>query len=78
MVNFEQPPRICASIRRRMIDDISGYTRLCELCDEELAAATDAETNDARIGHLEQAFRLAQRASKKEGGTLGDDRSFDS
>jgi hypothetical protein len=58
-----------------MIDD-SDYARLCELCDEKLAAATDAETKDARIKHLEQAFRFAQRASRKKGGTLGNDRKL--
>lgn len=38
-----------------------NYARLC---DEELAAADMAPTKDARIAHLEQAFRFAQRAVK--------------
>jgi hypothetical protein len=59
-----------------MIDDISGYARLCQLCDDELAAADEAEGNDARIEHLEQAFRFAQRASRKMGGTVGSERKL--
>ena len=43
-----------------MINDISDYERLC---DEELAAADQAECKDARIEHLEQAFRFAKKAS---------------
>ena len=48
-----------------MNHDSAGYDRLCELCDDELAAADQADSNDARIEHLEQAFRFAQRASKE-------------
>jgi len=43
-----------------MINDISEYERLC---DEELAAADHAKCKDARIEHLEQAFRFAMKAS---------------
>jgi len=39
------------------------------LCDEELAAADVADGKDARIKHLEQAFRFAQQASKEWGGS---------
>jgi hypothetical protein len=39
---------------------ISDYEHLC---DEELAAADQAEGKDARIEHLEQAYRLARKAS---------------
>jgi len=52
------------------------YERLCELCDEELAAADQAEGKDARMEHLEQAFRFAQRASRERGGSLGRERSL--
>jgi len=34
------------------------------LCDEQLAAADYATTNESRIAHLEQAFRFAQQAVK--------------
>ena len=43
-----------------MINDISDYGRLC---DEELVAADLAESKDARIEHLEHAFRFAKKAS---------------
>jgi hypothetical protein len=43
-----------------MNNDISDYERFC---DEELAAADLAESKDARIAHLEQAFRFAKKAS---------------
>jgi hypothetical protein len=43
-----------------MDNDISDYERLC---DEELAAADQAERQDVRIEHLEQAFRFAKKAS---------------
>jgi hypothetical protein len=62
MVNFEQPHLLPGPNRRRMDNDISDYERLC---DEELAAADQAECKDARIGHLEQAFRFAKKASTK-------------
>ena len=45
-----------------MINEISDYERLC---DKELAAADQAECNDARIEHLEQAFRFAMKASNE-------------
>lgn len=43
-----------------MANEISDYEHLC---DEELAAADQAECKDARIEHLEQAFRFAKKAS---------------
>jgi hypothetical protein len=43
-----------------MDNDISDYERLC---DDELAAADLAESKDARIEHLERAFRFAKKAS---------------
>jgi hypothetical protein len=43
-----------------MINDVSDYGRLC---DEALAAADLAESNDARIERLERAFRFANKAS---------------
>jgi hypothetical protein len=60
LVNFEQPPSFNDTIGRGMINDISDYGRLC---DEELAAADVAKSKDARIKHLEQAFRFAKKAS---------------
>jgi len=59
MVNFEQPHSFSGPNRPRMNNDISDYERLC---DEELAAADQAECKDARIEHLEQAFRFAKKA----------------
>jgi len=59
-----------------MPNDISDYARLCELCDDELEAAREAESDEARIGHLEQAFRFANRASRTKGGTLGSERKL--
>jgi hypothetical protein len=43
-----------------MNNDISDNERLC---DEELVAADLADSKDARIAHLEQAFRFAKKAS---------------
>ncbi len=60
MVNFEQPHSLLGPNRHRMNNDISDYERLC---DEELAAADLADSKDARIAHLEQAFRFAKKAS---------------
>ncbi len=63
MVNFEQPHSLLGPNRHRMNNDISDYERLC---DEELAAADLADLadrKDARIAHLEQAFRFAKKAS---------------
>jgi hypothetical protein len=48
-----------------MASEPTEYERLCHLCDEELAAANRTKNNDARIEHLEQAFRFAQRASER-------------
>jgi len=59
-----------------MIDDLCDYERLCELCDEELAAADNAESREARIEHLEHAFRFAQKASFEKGGSFGPDRAL--
>jgi hypothetical protein len=52
-----------------MNDDSADYGRFCELCDDELAAADHADSNDERVKHLEQAFRFAQRASEERGGS---------
>jgi len=52
-----------------MKDDTLDYGRLCGLCDEELAAADEANNADARIRHLEHAFCFAQEASKERGGS---------
>jgi hypothetical protein len=60
LVNFEQPLLFTATIGLRMTNDISDYERLC---DEELASADQAESKDARIEHLERAFRFAMEAS---------------
>jgi hypothetical protein len=59
-----------------MHDDTCEYERLCELCDEQLAAADEAQSKDARLGHLEQAFRFAQKASRERGGSLGSERNL--
>jgi len=48
-----------------MASEPTEYERLCHLCDEELAAANRMKNNDARIEHLEQAFRFAQKASDR-------------
>jgi hypothetical protein len=59
MFNFEQRDRRSA-MYHRVVESLDwSYERLC---DEELAAAELAATKDARIAHLEQAFRFAQRA----------------
>ena len=60
MVNFEQRLFSDAASDLRMANEISDYEHLC---DEELAAADQAECKDARIEHLEQAFRFAKKAS---------------
>jgi len=60
MVNFEQPPLFTATIGHWMTNDTCDYERLC---DEELTAADQATCKDARIEHLERAFRFAKRAS---------------
>ena len=59
-----------------MIDEICDYGRLCELCDEHLAAADLAKGKDARIEHLENAFRFAQKASQTKGGSPDLDREL--
>jgi len=59
-----------------MTNEISDYERLCGLCDEELAAAEQAESKADRIEHLEHAFRFAQKASREKGGSLGADRKL--
>lgn len=64
MVNFEQPHSLLGPNGHRMNKDIFDYERLC---DEELAAADLAESKDARIEHLEHAFRFAKKASTERG-----------
>jgi hypothetical protein len=59
-----------------MNNDTLEYGRLCGLCDEELAAADEADSKDALIKHLEQAFRFAQEASKERGGSPDCDRTL--
>lgn len=66
MVNFDQPHSLLGPNRHRMNNDISDYERLC---DEELAAADLADSKDARIAHLEQAFRFAKKAIDRTGGS---------
>ena len=68
MVNFEQPRSLCGPNQPRMDNDISDYERLC---DEELAAADRAEGKDARIEHLEQAYRFAKEASTERAARMG-------
>jgi len=55
-----------------MINDISDYERLC---DEQLAAADLALSKDARIEHLEQAFRFAKKASTERAARVVSERT---
>ena len=52
-----------------MSNDLLNYLQLCGLCDQELAAADQADGKRALIEHLEQALRFAQRASARRGGS---------
>jgi hypothetical protein len=51
-----------------MDNDISDYERLC---DEELAAADQAEGKYARIERLGQAYRFAKKASTERAARVG-------